>query len=113
MVGDQRQQAAATLLDVPLAEALDRQPVAEERVGRVVGEAALQQRATGGPLGHESLGRSRRRGKPNFPEQSTQATYHPRRLSTEALLRARRVSRTINSRHCPAGKAVVVAGPVP
>ena len=54
VVGDQGQQPLAALLDVPLAQALHGQAVAEERVGRVLGQALLQLHPSRRFLGHHS-----------------------------------------------------------
>ena len=45
MVGDQGEQPASPLRDIPLAQALQRQAVAEERVARILGEALFQLQA--------------------------------------------------------------------
>ena len=45
MVGNQGEQSASPLRDIPLAQALQRQAVAEERVARILGEALFQLQA--------------------------------------------------------------------
>ena len=42
MIGDQGPEPVAALLDVPLAQALNRQAVTEKRVGRILGQALFQ-----------------------------------------------------------------------
>ena len=102
MIGDQREQPVPALLDIPLAKALDGQPIAEECVGRIIGEALFQLQPTRRLRGHRAASPLHHPRPSNF-EDAIQPTRPLHMLSSVAD----RHRQDQHHRHVPMGSALI------